>query len=76
MKPRIVKAFKHGDSVVMSIPAPFAEELKIGAGDFLLVTLKDHGLYVEKTTPIVEIGKGKRKKEVDENGDENGEGII
>jgi bifunctional DNA-binding transcriptional regulator/antitoxin component of YhaV-PrlF toxin-antitoxin module len=32
----------------MTIPAPFAEELKIGAGDFILVSIEGHKLIVEK----------------------------
>jgi antitoxin component of MazEF toxin-antitoxin module len=63
MKPRVVKAFKHGDSIVMSIPAPFAEELKIGAGDLLLVSIKGHRLYIEKTIPP--ILEQKKERDVD-----------
>jgi len=52
MKPKVVKTFKHGDSIVMTIPAQFAEALKIGPGDFLLVSIKDHHLRVEKASPL------------------------
>jgi len=48
MKPKIVKAFKQGDSIVMVIPAPFAELLEIGPGDFLSVSIKDNKIIVEK----------------------------
>jgi len=48
MKPRIVKAFKQGDSIVMVIPAPFAEMLEIGPGDFLSVYVKDNKIIIEK----------------------------
>jgi len=51
-KPKVVKTFKHGDSVVMTIPAQFAELLEIGPGDFLQVSLKGHRLYVEKASPL------------------------
>ena len=50
MKPkvRIVKAFKHGGSIVITIPSIFAEILEIGEGDFLQVELKDDALIVRK----------------------------
>jgi len=50
MKPkvRIVKAFKHGGSIVITIPSIFAEILEIGEGDFLQVELKDDALVVKK----------------------------
>jgi len=50
-KPKVVKCFKHGDSIVMTIPAQFAEMLDIGPGDFLQVSIKDNRLIVEKVTP-------------------------
>lgn len=33
----------------MVIPAPFADDMSIGAGDFLLLSLKNKKLIVEKT---------------------------
>jgi antitoxin component of MazEF toxin-antitoxin module len=48
MKPKTVQAFKQGSSIVMVIPAPFADELEIGAGDFLHVSLKDKKLIAKK----------------------------
>jgi len=55
MKPRVVKTFKHGDSVVMTIPAPFADALSIGAGDFLQVTLKKDSLIVKKAPALADL---------------------
>jgi antitoxin component of MazEF toxin-antitoxin module len=55
MRPRVVKTFKHGDSVVMSIPAPFADDLSIGAGDFLQVTLKKDSLMVRKAPTLADL---------------------
>jgi antitoxin component of MazEF toxin-antitoxin module len=52
MKDRIVKTFKHGDSIVMTIPAPYAEALSIGAGDFLQITLEQETLVVKKATAL------------------------
>ena len=54
MRRKTVKVFTHGDSLVMTIPAPFAEELTIGAGDFLLVSIEDHKIIAEKA--MVPIG--------------------
>jgi AbrB family looped-hinge helix DNA binding protein len=55
MKPKVVKTFKHGDSIVMTIPAPFADALGIGPGDYLQVTLKDGSLFVEKVPLALEL---------------------
>lgn len=33
----------------MVIPAPYADEMNIGAGDFLLLSLKNKKIVVEKT---------------------------
>ena len=55
MKPRVVKTFKHGDSIVMSIPAAFADALGIGAGDFLQVTLKKDSLVVKKAPTLADL---------------------
>jgi len=52
---RVVKTFKHGDSVVMTIPAPFADALSIGAGDFLQVTLKRDSLIVKKAAALADL---------------------
>jgi len=48
LKPKIVKAFRQGDSVVMVIPAEIAEILKITPGDFLNVRAKNEQLIAEK----------------------------
>jgi len=50
-KPKVVKCFKHGDSIVMTIPAQFAKMLDIGPGDFLKISIKNNHLIVEKVTP-------------------------
>jgi len=55
MRPKVVKTFKHGDSIVMTIPAPFADVLSIGPGDYLQVTLRDGSLVVEKVPPAIEL---------------------
>jgi len=52
MKHRIIKTFKHGDSIVMTIPAPYAEILSIGAGDFLQVILKKDTLIIRKAPAL------------------------
>lgn len=48
MKPKIVKAFQQGDSVVMVIPAEVVEILKIAPGDFLNVCVERDRLIAEK----------------------------
>lgn len=48
MGPKTVKVFNQGSSVVMVIPAAFADELAIGAGDFLLISLQKKQLMVRK----------------------------
>lgn len=48
MKPKMVKAFQQGDSVVMVIPAELAEILKIAPGDFLNVHVEHERLVAEK----------------------------
>jgi antitoxin component of MazEF toxin-antitoxin module len=55
MKRKIVKAFKHGDSIVMTIPAPYADVLGIGAGDFLQVELKEDALIVKKAPALADL---------------------
>jgi len=55
MKHRIVKTFKHGDSIVMTIPAPYADALSIGAGDFLQVILRKDSLIVKKAPALAEL---------------------
>ena len=52
MRPKTVKAFRQGDSTVMTIPAPMAEELGIGAGDYLTVWLEKNGLKVVRALPV------------------------
>jgi antitoxin component of MazEF toxin-antitoxin module len=55
MKPRVVKTFKHGDSIVMSIPAPFADALSIDAGDFLQVILRKDSLIAKKAPTFADL---------------------
>jgi AbrB family looped-hinge helix DNA binding protein len=55
MKNKIVKAFKHGDSIVMTIPAPFADVLNIGAGDYLEIELKKDRLVVKKAPALADL---------------------
>jgi antitoxin component of MazEF toxin-antitoxin module len=55
MKPRIVKTFKHGDSIVMTIPAPYADALSIGAGDFVQVILKKDSLIIKKASALADL---------------------
>ena len=55
MKHKIVKAFKHGDSIVMTVPAPFADALSIGAGDFLEVELKKDTIVVKKAPALADL---------------------
>lgn len=55
LKPKVVKTFKHGDSIVMTIPAYLADALSIGPGDYLQVILKDGSLVVEKVPPALEL---------------------
>ena len=56
MRPKVVKTFKHGDSIVITIPAPFADALNIGIGEYLQVTLKDGSLLVEKVPLALTLG--------------------
>jgi AbrB family looped-hinge helix DNA binding protein len=49
MKNKIVKIFKQGDSTVMTIPAPIAEMLEIGPGDYVSVSMVGKKIVVEKT---------------------------
>jgi antitoxin component of MazEF toxin-antitoxin module len=48
MKPKIVKTFKQGASIVMTIPIQMAESMQIGPGDFLLVSLNGKKICAEK----------------------------
>lgn len=54
MQPKVVKAFKHGGSVVVTIPAAFADALSIGSGDFIKVILKEDSLELEKV-PLTDL---------------------
>lgn len=58
MKPRVVKVFKHGDSLVISIPAPFTDALNIDAGDFLQVTMRKDFLVIKKAPPLADLESG------------------
>ena len=41
MKPKILKAFKQGDSTVVVIPSSFTDFLEISPGDYLKMSVTD-----------------------------------
>jgi antitoxin component of MazEF toxin-antitoxin module len=49
MPKKVAKAFKQGNSVALVIPTAIADQLEIGVGDFLLLSVKGKKLVVEKS---------------------------
>ena len=49
MKPRIIKAFKQGDSICVVIPAVFVNELDICPGELLQMSCGRKRMIIERT---------------------------
>ena len=47
---KVAKAFKQGSSIAMVIPSAYADQLEIGVGDYLFLSIKGKQLIVEKSS--------------------------